>query len=199
VESYVKLRKASKDESEQRKAHTYTSARTLLGVLRLAQALARLRFANTVEQADVDEALRLMEASKESLLEDEHREDGAGGDRSTASRVYRLIRDMFDKGNKGKKRRFVRKKRFGKGPDRERDMDVDADSDDEDEGTLSMVDVRARVLAAGFTEVDLMGTIAEVSKLCLPSQEEHSLTDTEPYSTRDWKFSCEPQMVLSYK
>jgi len=179
VESYVKLRKASKDESEQRKAHTYTSARTLLGVLRLAQALARLRFANVVEQADVDEALRLMEASKESLLEDENKEDGAGGDRSTASRVYRLIRDMFDKGKKGKKRRFVRKKRFGKGPDRERDqdMDVDADSDDEDEGTLSMIDVRARVLAAGFTEVDLMGTIAEVSEM-------------SPLSTRSFTNIC---------
>src|SRR5882724_1194738 len=74
VESYVKLRKASKDESEKRQAHTYTSARTLLGVLRLAQALARLRFANTVEQADVDEALRLMEVSKESLLDDEDKE-----------------------------------------------------------------------------------------------------------------------------
>ena len=202
VESYVKLRKASKDESEQRKAHTYTSARTLLGVLRLAQALARLRFANTVEQADVDEALRLMEASKESLLEDERNEDGAGGDRSTASRVYRLIRDMFDKGKKGKKRRFVRRKRFGRGPDRERDhdMDVDEDSDDEDEGTLSMVDIRARVLAAGFTEMDLMNTITEVSRLCILSRREHRrLIHAEFYSTRDWKFSCEPRMVRNSK
>ena len=116
-----------------------------------------------------------MEASKESLLEDEHKEDGAGGDRSTASRVYRLIRDMFDTGKKGKKRRVVRKKRFGKGPNRERDhdMDVDADSDDEDDGTLSMVDVRARVLAAGFTEMDLMTTITEVSRLCFLPQREH--------------------------
>lgn len=139
-----------------------------------------------------------MEASKESLLEDEQREDGAGGDRSTASRVYRLIRDMFDKGEKGKKRRFVRKKRFGKGPDRERDhdMDVDADSDDDNDGTLSMVDVRARVLAAGFTEMDLMTTITEVSRLYL-SQREHRPMYFERYSTRDWKFSCEPPMVRS--
>ena len=201
VESYVKLRKASKDESENRKAHTYTSARTLLGVLRLAQALARLRFANTVEQADVDEALRLMETSKESLLEDEQKEDGSGGDRSTASRVYRLIRDMFDKGKKGKGRGFVRRKRFGRGPDRERDqdMDVDAESDDENEGTLSMVDVRARVLAAGFTEVDLMNTITEVSKLSLLSQQEQELMHLEFYSTKGWKFSCELRMVRNYR
>jgi DNA replication licensing factor MCM7 len=143
-----------------------------------------------------------MEASKESLLEDERNEDGAGGDRSTASRVYRLIRDMFDKGKKGKKRRLVRKKRFGKGPDRERDydMDVGEDSDDEDEGTLSMVDVRARVLAAGFTEMDLMTTIGEVSRPCIFSrQEQRRLIRAEFYSTRDWRFSCEPQTVPSFK
>ena len=30
--------------------HSYTTARTLLSILRLAQALARLRFADSVEQ-----------------------------------------------------------------------------------------------------------------------------------------------------
>jgi hypothetical protein len=95
----------------------------------------------------------------------------------------------------------VRKRRFGKGPDRERDhdSDVDAESEDEDEGTLSMIDVRARVLAAGFTEMDLMSTITEVSRLCLLSQKGHSLMYAGFYSTRDWKFSCEPPMVQSYK
>lgn len=134
-------------------------------------------------------------------MEDEYKEDGAGGDRSTASRVYRLIRDMFDSGKKGKKRRVVRQRRFGKGPDRERDtdMDVEADSDDEGEGTLSMVDVRARVLAAGFTEMDLMSTVTEVSGSCvLPRQKHHRLT-SEFCSTKDWKSSCEPQTVRSFK
>ena len=74
VESYVRLRKQSKEEEEQKKSHSYTSARTLLGVLRLSQALARLRYADEVEQGDVDEALRLMEVSKESLYDDEDRE-----------------------------------------------------------------------------------------------------------------------------
>ena len=64
------LRKESKDDDAQKKSHTYTSARTLLGVLRLSQALARLRFADAVMQADVNEALRLMEVSKKSLVED---------------------------------------------------------------------------------------------------------------------------------
>lgn len=50
--------------------HTYTTARTLLSILRLSQALARLRFSDEVEQSDVDEALRLMKMSKASLYEE---------------------------------------------------------------------------------------------------------------------------------
>ncbi len=70
VDSYVRLRKLSKEQEKENKAYTYTSARTLLGILRLAQALARLRFADVVEHDDVNEALRLMEVSKESLNND---------------------------------------------------------------------------------------------------------------------------------
>ena len=58
--------------------HTYTTARTLLSILRLSQALARLRFSEEVEQTDVDEALRLMKMSKASLYDEsdpEHVQD----------------------------------------------------------------------------------------------------------------------------
>ncbi|KAH9009215.1 MCM-domain-containing protein [Lactarius deliciosus] len=75
------------------RSHTHTSARTLLGILRLAQAPARLRFAAAVLHADVDEALRLMAASKESP----HDEDGDDADArdagcSDTSTVY--IKDI---------------------------------------------------------------------------------------------------------
>ena len=66
-EKYVQLRQAHKIQEENDKSYTYTSARTLLAVLRLSQALARLRFGSEVAQEDVDEALRLMDKSKESL------------------------------------------------------------------------------------------------------------------------------------
>lgn len=46
---------------------TFTSARNLLGILRLSTALARLRLSNVVEKDDVNEAIRLMEMSKDSL------------------------------------------------------------------------------------------------------------------------------------
>jgi DNA replicative helicase MCM subunit Mcm2 (Cdc46/Mcm family) len=153
VDSYVRLRKQSKDESN--KTHTYTSARTLLGVLRLAQALARLRLADEVQQPDVDEALRLMECSKDSLQDED--EDAQEHDRSAASQIYRLVRGMLTRKTK------PMPKRFGKGPGRERDMDVDSDEEEETD-TLSMVDVRARVLNAGWTEAQLMDCITGVSE-----------------------------------
>ena len=49
---------------------TYTTARTLLGVLRLSQALARLRLSDEVCRGDVDEAMRLIHMSKASLETD---------------------------------------------------------------------------------------------------------------------------------
>jgi DNA replication licensing factor MCM7 len=134
----------------------------LLGVLRLAQALARLRFAAAVLHADVDEALRLMAASKESLHDDAGTGDVRGADRSDTSRVYRIIKDMAEAAVAAGAGRALRKRprRLGRGPDRERDVE-----DGEGEGALdvlSMVDVRARVLRAGYTEAQLMTTIQEV-------------------------------------
>ncbi|KAH9079697.1 hypothetical protein EDB83DRAFT_2514211 [Lactarius deliciosus] len=67
VDSYVRLRKQSKDD--------------------LARALAWLRFAAAVLHADVDEALRLMVASKESLHDkDRDDADARDADRSDTSR-----------------------------------------------------------------------------------------------------------------
>jgi DNA replication licensing factor MCM7 len=164
VDSYVRLRKQSKHDAQNDRAHTHTSARTLLGVLRLAQALARLRFAAAVLHADVDEALRLMEASKESLRDDDGDDDGSGGDadRSDTSRIYRIIKDMAQAeaavgGSRARRRTSGRK--LGRGPDGERDYD---DEDGAALDVLSMVDIRARVLRAGYTETQLMTTIQEV-------------------------------------
>ena len=49
----------------------YTCARTLLSVVRMGTSLARLRFSDSVEIGDVDEALRLMEISKSSLRDED--------------------------------------------------------------------------------------------------------------------------------
>ncbi|CAH1098449.1 unnamed protein product [Psylliodes chrysocephalus] len=63
VSAYVELR----IEARNSKDMTFTSARNLLGILRLSTALARLRLSNIVEKDDVNEAIRLMEMSKDSL------------------------------------------------------------------------------------------------------------------------------------
>ncbi len=161
IEKYVTLRKESKDEDAQKKSHTYTSPRTLLGVLRVAQALARLRFSDDVTREDVEEALRLMEVSKKSLHDDE--EDAQHHDRSDVSKIFRLIKDMAKQAQGGKKGRRTRgNRRLGKGPGGEREMDVDEDEEEEDAEELSMVDIRSRILSSGFTEAQLMETIIEV-------------------------------------
>ncbi|GJJ12527.1 hypothetical protein Clacol_006770 [Clathrus columnatus] len=150
VRAYVRLRKSQKDHEGKDKLHTYTSARTLLGVLRLSQALARLRFAEQVSIEDVDEALRLMEVSKESLLDDAERDRDTHV--SVTSTIYRLIRDMVIRhgGLIGKPMRG------------EADMEIDEDASGEE---LSMVDIRNRCLAKGFTESDIMNTILEYEAL----------------------------------
>lgn len=63
VGAYVELRREARNSKDM----TFTSARNLLGILRLSTALARLRLSDAVEKNDVAEALRLLEMSKDSL------------------------------------------------------------------------------------------------------------------------------------
>ena len=56
------------------------TARALLSILRLSQALARLRFAESVDAADVDEAIRLTYMSKASLQDVTTNGNQAGGE-----------------------------------------------------------------------------------------------------------------------
>lgn len=63
VGAYVELRRDARNTKDM----TFTSARNLLGILRLSTALARLRLSDVVEKDDVSEALRLLEMSKDSL------------------------------------------------------------------------------------------------------------------------------------
>ena len=76
-----------------RKGDGVHAARTLLSILRLSEALARLRWADVVIEDDVNEALRLMKMSKVSL-EDTLQDEGSKVDPITA--VYMAIRDWAD-------------------------------------------------------------------------------------------------------
>ncbi|GMG37504.1 unnamed protein product [Ambrosiozyma monospora] len=86
------MRKESKANENSNKYFSHTTPRTLLGVLRLSQALARIRFSNEVVIPDVDEALRLVSVAKQSLTQDEEFEKY---EEPPMSRVFNLIRESL--------------------------------------------------------------------------------------------------------
>ncbi|KAK3394204.1 MCM2/3/5 family-domain-containing protein [Podospora didyma] len=147
IKTYVRLRSQQK-RNEKIKSQNFgnTTPRTLLGVVRLAQALARLRFSNTVTQDDVDEALRLIESSKESLAG-----DNANSNRrapNASSKIYNLVKGIADSGA----------------------CRANEDADDEDEEDefgieLSLRKVKERVIAKGFTENQWLTALEEYTEL----------------------------------
>lgn len=100
VESYVNMRKEARNSRDM----TFTSARNLLAILRLATALTRLRLADTVEAEDVSEAMRLLEMSKSSLAITDERSTRP---QSAVDRIFSLIRELAG-GNKTVKLSEVR-------------------------------------------------------------------------------------------
>lgn len=140
IRTYVRLRDQQQRAEKKGKQFTHTTPRTLLGVVRLAQALARLRFSNEVTQDDVDEALRLVEASKESL----NAEVGNGGRRlNPSSRIYNLVKALADSGA----------------------CRADGVEDDELGIELNMRKVHERVIAKGFTEDQWLNALDEYTTL----------------------------------
>lgn len=102
TETYVEMRKAVRDANRNRDKQaddsgvnnqTFTSARNLLSVLRLATALARLRLADRVGKDDVKEAHRLIERSKQSV---NHKPDEHAPSRLTNRRnkLYAIVQRL---------------------------------------------------------------------------------------------------------
>jgi len=90
VDAYVSIRDDEKrGDMDSRKS--YTTPRTLLGILRLSQAHARCRFSPRVERQDFDEAMRLTKASKESV----EISGPAKKDQNPLDVVYDLLSDMI--------------------------------------------------------------------------------------------------------
>lgn len=89
--AYVEMRK----EARVSKDTTFTSARTLLSILRLSTALARLRMMDTVEKEDVNEAMRLMEMSKDSLQADK---SSTTRTQRPADVIFSLVRELAAEG-----------------------------------------------------------------------------------------------------
>jgi len=89
--AYVTIR----EDSRNNKNATFTSARTLLSIIRMSTALAKLRLGAQVEKFDIDEALRLMEMSKAMLGGNE---DGPARVRNRpVDQIYKIVIDMMNK------------------------------------------------------------------------------------------------------
>ncbi|KAG2154805.1 hypothetical protein DEU56DRAFT_948236 [Suillus clintonianus] len=69
--------------------------------------------------------------------------------KSCSHRSTRLIKTMLSKG--GRKRR--KRQRFSRGPGGERKTDIDSDKEEEDGEEFSLINIRPRVLGAGYTEI----------------------------------------------
>ncbi|OAF67001.1 DNA replication licensing factor MCM7 [Intoshia linei] len=90
TQAYVEMRKEARNDSA---SHGFTSPRSLLSLIRISIALAKLRLSNEVSQADICEAMRLIEKSKASRHIDS---DNSRNKRNESHlvQIYAIIRDM---------------------------------------------------------------------------------------------------------
>nr|CAG8433588.1 14270_t:CDS:2 [Entrophospora candida] len=139
VDTYKRLRQDQAGGDFKKKEFTFTSARTLLAMVRLAQARARLGLREEVSQDDVDEALRLIYVSKESLKDPDTNNDNF--DRSPTSIIYGIIKTIIAR------ERLVL----------------------ENHGGLSIdyLTIKQRVLAKGYTEDQLLECIQNYQELAV--------------------------------
>eukprot|EP01057_Protomagalhaensia_wolfi_P005590 Protomagalhaensia_wolfi_Nauph_80__5589@NODE_628_length_2184_cov_966_522145_g469_i0_p1_GENE_NODE_628_length_2184_cov_966_522145_g469_i0NODE_628_length_2184_cov_966_522145_g469_i0_p1_ORF_typecomplete_len310_score43_26MCM/PF00493_23/8_5e35MCM_lid/PF17855_1/1_8e04MCM_lid/PF17855_1/9e20MCM_bind/PF09739_9/0_0027Mg_chelatase_C/PF13335_6/0_0087Mg_chelatase_C/PF13335_6/3_3e03Mg_chelatase/PF01078_21/0_2_NODE_628_length_2184_cov_966_522145_g469_i07871716 len=94
-EQYVQLRTKDREERGSIEESTYTTPRTLFGLLRLSQAVARLRFSDTIEMSDFEEALRIMQESKRSLYRARIEQDAErNAVDKTQELVLHLLKDL---------------------------------------------------------------------------------------------------------
>jgi DNA replication licensing factor MCM7 len=136
VSAYVNLREGG-HERDAETTGAYTTARTLLAILRLSQALARLRLSAEVSQHDIDEAMRLMHMCKASLLAERSSNDMSDL-RDPTSAIYSIIRDLAASSSSSSSQQQPR---------------VQYDS------------ILNRVLARGFTQQQLDDTLEQYEQL----------------------------------
>lgn len=129
--AYVEMRK----EARVSKDTTFTSARTLLSILRLSTALARLRLVDQVEKEDVNEAMRLMEMSKDSLQADK---SSTTRTQRPADVIFSLLRELATEGVAG---------RGGAG------------------GVVRMAEAEQRCVSRGFTPAQFQEALEEYEEL----------------------------------
>ena len=91
----------NKSENEMVDSNLFTSARSLLAIIRLSTALARLRLATSVDREDVKEAIRLIEKSKDTIFTAmEHAGQAQVG--AESDKIRRLIEQLANNSESGR-------------------------------------------------------------------------------------------------
>jgi len=93
--TYVNARSMERESNNNSHVKSITNVRSLLGMLRLAQAHARLRFSDKVERGDFEEAVRLAQEAKQSVIESRHASSQRGGQDAMAN-VWGCIKNKLD-------------------------------------------------------------------------------------------------------
>merc|ERR1712232_757830 len=93
VEEYVSMRQEDAEDARESGSQSMITARQLLSILRMAQALARLRFDEQVAHTDITEAIRLVRVSKASLEDDEDLGNPNARADDLITRIYCVVRD----------------------------------------------------------------------------------------------------------
>jgi DNA replication licensing factor MCM7 len=103
VGSYVEQKKKNHayKGDDYSKQNNYITPRTLLGIIRISQGLAKLRHSEQVSQEDVEEALRLLEKAR-STVDSDSNQDAKMNEQfhettDTLSKIFSLLRDMCSK------------------------------------------------------------------------------------------------------
>lgn len=91
VQSYIRMRQDSKKAMDSRFSFGQATPRTLLAIIRLSQGLAKLRFSDIVEVDDIEEALRLIQVSKESLYQENKK---SREDDNPTTKIYTIIKNL---------------------------------------------------------------------------------------------------------
>jgi DNA replication licensing factor MCM7 len=94
--TYVNARAMERQAQGNSHVKSVTNVRTLLGMLRLAQAHARLRFSNVVERGDFEEAVRLTLEAKQSVLDQTNSSKNSNGREDSIAAVWGVLKNKLE-------------------------------------------------------------------------------------------------------
>ena len=94
--TYANARAIEREANDNSHVRSVTNIRTLLGMLRLAQAHARLRFSNVVERGDFEEAVRLTLEAKQSVIDQRNSAAASANTNDVIAHVWSVIKTKLD-------------------------------------------------------------------------------------------------------